>query len=175
MNILAQYHFEITYRLGKKNVLANALFKKVEDFKDQKSRRKDLRTMQVFRMLKDLLQTEYLMKVFVFNAMSAKLLAAVKTRFACQRSNKSAEDIGCVSLLTSFQNGFVVFAKATAKGKDLKPYIAFAKATATLPFQKQYEKDKKTNLFTVKEVFRLNRADLGLKAYRRRAFEKNLK
>ena len=55
VDTLAQYHFEITYRPNKKNVLTNVLSKKAEDFKDQKSRRKNARTMQVFRMLKDLL------------------------------------------------------------------------------------------------------------------------
>lgn len=46
--LLAQYHFQITYRPGKENAAADALSRKTEDTVTQKAKREVYRTMQVF-------------------------------------------------------------------------------------------------------------------------------
>jgi predicted aspartyl protease len=52
--IMAQYHFEITYRPGKENVLADALSRKAEDVRTQKDRKEIQRTIRIFRPVREL-------------------------------------------------------------------------------------------------------------------------
>lgn len=49
--LLAQYHFTITYRPGKENAAADALSRKSEDLKTQQERKDAERTMRIFRPL----------------------------------------------------------------------------------------------------------------------------
>lgn len=46
--LLAQYHFQITYRPGKENAAADALSRKSEDTVTQKAKREAYRTLQIF-------------------------------------------------------------------------------------------------------------------------------
>lgn len=52
--LMAQYHFHITYRPGKQNILADALTRKAEEVKTQKEKKELQRTMRLFRPVQDL-------------------------------------------------------------------------------------------------------------------------
>jgi hypothetical protein len=52
--IMAQYHFTITYRPGKENVLADALSRKSEEVRTQKEKKEIQRTMRIFRPVQEL-------------------------------------------------------------------------------------------------------------------------
>jgi transposase InsO family protein len=52
--IMAQYHFTITFRPGQQNVLADALSRKAEDVRTQKGRQEKQRTMRIFKPVQDL-------------------------------------------------------------------------------------------------------------------------
>ena len=52
--IMAQYHFTITYRPGKQNILADALSRKAEEVKTQKEKKELQRTMRIFKLVQDL-------------------------------------------------------------------------------------------------------------------------
>ena len=51
--LLAQYHFQITYRPGKENAAADALSRKSEDTVTQKAKREAYRTLQIFAPVLD--------------------------------------------------------------------------------------------------------------------------